>query len=408
MSIKADERKTIVLCVTGSIAAFKAVEIARHLLVAGHRVIPVLTRSGQEFVGKATFNGITGEVVRDSMWDPSFAGEMHISLASQADVVLVAPATADAIARFAQGRANDIMTALVLCARTKVVVAPAMHPRMWAHPATQRNVETLRQDDRIAFVGPVVGPVANGEIGMGRMAEPLDIADAAMGFLTSKDLVGRHLVVTAGPTIEDIDPVRFIGNRSSGKMGFALADCAAKRGARVTLIAGPVELASPQGVTRCNVRGALEMQQTMRDALGPKLDQAHALIMAAAVGDYRPAITHPEKQKRHNEPVQLEFVPNPDLLAQIGAERSGPLPMLTGFAVETSKDALTASATRKLKDKRADLIVANLGADAFGRDTNRATFVDVHGAQALPEMTKTALANQILDRVRDHLARHGA
>ncbi len=247
-------RPTIVLAVSGSIAAYKAVEVARLLKKAGARVIPLLTRSAKEFIGPQTFSGITGEPVVEDMFDPTFAGEKHVELGRSADLVLIVPATADLLARLAAGRADDLVTALVLCASCPILAAPAMHPRMWAHPATKRNVATIQADGRVTLVGPVDGDVASGERGLGRLAEPEEIVRAALSHFEARDLAGLRIVVTAGPTVEDLDPVRFLGNRSTGKMGFALAERAAARGASVTLVAGPVSLATPHGVRRIDVR----------------------------------------------------------------------------------------------------------------------------------------------------------
>ncbi|MBI5536936.1 MAG: bifunctional phosphopantothenoylcysteine decarboxylase/phosphopantothenate--cysteine ligase CoaBC [Deltaproteobacteria bacterium] len=393
-------RPTVALCVTGSIAAFKAVEIARHFIQKGVRVLPVLTRSGARFVGHATFTGLCGEVARDDMWDASFPGELHIHLATEADVVVVAPATADAIARFASGRADDLMAALVLCARGPVVIAPAMHPRMYAHPATQRNVGVLRSDGRVTLVGPVVGEVANGEVGLGRMAEPSDIAAAALSLLRPQDLAGLRIVVTAGPTVEDLDPVRYLSNRSSGRMGFAIAQQAAARGAKVVLVAGPVELATPSGVERVNVRSAMEMRNALWQAMGPELKAADALVMAAAVADYRAAEPSDVKLKRVAGPQSIHFIANPDLLAELGAARSGRSPMLVGFALETATgDELARLAQAKLQSKKVDLVVANGASDAIGGDDTQAMLVSASGIETLAPMTKVALADRLLDRV---------
>jgi phosphopantothenoylcysteine decarboxylase/phosphopantothenate--cysteine ligase len=393
------KRPTVVLCVTGSIAAFKAVEIARHLIQGGVRVLPVFTRSGGKFIGKATLNGICGQVVRDDMWDESFSGELHVHLATEADVVLVAPATADVIARFATGRADDLVAAVVLCAKGPVVVAPAMHPRMWAHPATQRNVRTIKEDGRVQFVGPVVGPVATGEVGLGRMAEPSDIAQAVLSVLAKKDLQGRHVVVSAGPTVEDIDPVRFLSNRSTGRMGFAVAQRAQERGAKVTLVSGPSTIPTPYAVERIDVRGALQMREALQGALA----DADALIMTSAVSDYRVAKPSEYKRKREAEKVALELVANPDLLAEIGASRTGSKPILVGFAVESDEAKLVDYARDKLLKKKVDFVVGNTAKDGFAGDTNRAVIVDNTHAQWTDLMSKYSLADCILDRVRDAL-----
>jgi len=400
MSAEPSSRPTIVLAVSGSIAAYKAVEVARLLKKAGARVLPLLTRAAKEFVGPQTLSGITGEPVVDDMFDPTFAGEKHVELGRHADVVLIVPATADLLARLAAGRADDLLTALVLCASCPIVVAPAMHPRMWSHPATTRNVSTIVTDGRVTFVGPVDGEVASGERGVGRLADPEEIVRAALSQIAAKDLHGLRVVVTAGPTVEDIDPVRFLGNRSTGKMGFALAERAAARGASVTLVAGPVSLATPHGVHRVDVRGALEMKAALWEAIGTNLDRADALIMSAAVADYRPAETSTTKRKRSAESLELKLIPNPDLLAAVGAARRGSKPVLVGFAVETGVDeAILGYARGKLEAKRVDMIVANRAEEVFGRDDNRATIVTRDAVEPLGVLTKRTLADRILDRV---------
>jgi phosphopantothenoylcysteine decarboxylase/phosphopantothenate--cysteine ligase len=396
--------RVVALAVTGSIAAYKAVEVARALVKEGVRVLPVMTGSAARFVGPVTLAGITGEAVATDMWDPSFAGEMHVDLARRADVVAIVPATADVLARLAQGRADDLVTALALCARGPVLAAPAMHPRMWAHPATQRNVADLEVQGRVALVGPVSGEVASGETGTGRMAEPEVIAAAVLAALAPKDLTGRRVLVTAGPTLEDLDPVRFLGNRSSGKMGFAVAGRAAARGARVTLVAGPVALETPWGVRRRDVRGALEMREALWSELGQDLSGADALVMSAAVADHRPREVSAQKTKRKAAELSIALVENPDLLAEIGARRTRPVPVLVGFAVETEQGAgLIGYARRKLEEKKVDLVVANAAVDSFGRDDNRATLVGASSADELPQMSKHALADAILDRIAARL-----
>lgn len=405
----AARRPVVALAVSGSIAAYKAAEVARLLIQAGARVLPIMTRSAREFLGPTTLSGLCGEPVRETMWDPGFAGELHVALAAEADVILLVPATADLLSRLAAGRADDLVTALALCAKGPVLAAPAMHPRMWAHPATARNVATLAADGRVQLVGPVFGEVASGERGLGRMAEPAAIAAAALAQVAPRDLAGLRVVVTAGPTLEDLDPVRFLGNRSTGKMGFAVAERAAARGAQVTLIAGPVSLSTPPGVARVDVRGALSMRSALWRALGEDLRGADALIMTAAVSDYRPAEQHATKLKRSPDITSLPLVANPDLLAEIGAARAarGPAaaggaraPVLVGFAVETAADeGVVAYARHKLAQKRVDMIVANHASDAFGRDDNRATLVTEDAADALGVLPKPVLADRILDRV---------
>jgi phosphopantothenoylcysteine decarboxylase / phosphopantothenate---cysteine ligase len=381
--------------VTGSIAAYKAVLLARLLVQAGARVLPVMTESARQFVGAATLAGITGQTVRETMWD-AYAGEIHVALAAQAELVLVVPATADALARFASGRAEDLLTALVLCAKSPVLAAPAMHPRMWGHPAVKENVAALARQGRVALVGPTEGEVASGEEGIGRMAEPQAIFRAAEAVFTRQDLAGLHVVVTAGPTHEALDPVRYLGNRSSGTMGFRVAERAAARGAQVTLISGPVGRTTPEGVARIDVTTAEEM----RKALEKALKGAHALVMAAAVADYRPKAASKSKLKRQEGTLSLDLVPNADLLAEIGAARTGTSPVLVGFALETEDGkALVGLARKKLAKKRVDLIVANAASVALGGENNRATLVSDTAARDLGLLSKEKVADEILDFV---------
>jgi phosphopantothenoylcysteine decarboxylase/phosphopantothenate--cysteine ligase len=397
--------KRITLCVTGSVAAYKAVLLLRALKQEGAEVEVVLTRSGAEFVGAATFAGLTGRAPRTSMFGADVAGEAHVTLAQQSDLLLIAPATADVLARLAQGRADDLLTATALCARCPVLVAPAMHPSMWAHPATQRNVQTLVADQRVGFVGPVEGEVASGDVGLGRLAEPDTILSFVIAQLTSGTLRGRHVVVSAGPTAEDIDPVRFISNRSSGKMGFAIAERAAAHGAKVTLVAGPVALATPAGVSRIDVRSAQAMRGAIWQALKPDLSGADALIMTAAVADYRPAETHASKLKRGASGIGLELVPNEDLLAEIGLARKSTRPVLVGFALETETgESLISAARGKLARKRVDLVVANHPDSSIGRNTISGNLVGVRDAEAFGPVSKHDAADKLIDYVSRRLS----
>jgi phosphopantothenoylcysteine decarboxylase/phosphopantothenate--cysteine ligase len=390
--------RTVALCVAGGIAAYKAVAVARLLVQQKAKVLPLMTRSGSRFVGAVTLSGITGEPVLEDMWDPSFAGEAHVAIADRADVIAIVPTTADLLARLAEGRADDLVAALALVARSPIVVAPAMHPRMWNHPATVRNVETLRRDGRVTFVGPVFGAVASGDLGVGRMAEPEAIVESIGYALGPRDLEGKHVVVTAGPTVEDLDPVRFLGNRSTGKMGFAVATAAEERGARVTLIAGPVSLATPKGVERVDVRSAVEMGE----AIDRALEDADALIMAAAVADWRPREVSIDKAKKGaGDTMSLELVKNPDLLAGVGARRNGrKKPVLVGFAVET-KD-LVEYARKKLAQKQVDIVVANLAAHGFGGDDDEVVIVGKDSERSMTG-SKRAIADAILDDVLSRL-----
>ncbi len=368
-------------------------EVARLLVKRGVRVIPMMTHSATRFVGPVTLTGICGEETAIDMWDPNVAGERHVAIAAAADVIALVPTTADMLARLASGRADDLVTATVLCARGPVVCAPAMHPRMWSHPATQANVAELARQGRVTLVGPVHGEVASGESGVGRMIEPAAIVEAIFASVTSRELTGKHIVITAGPTFEPIDPVRFIGNRSSGKMGFALATRAAARGADVTLIAGPVSLATPAGVTRVDVGTAEEMRAALARV------KADAIVMSAAVADLRPTAASPTKIKK-DAAQSIALVKNPDLIAEIGAARAGRSPVLVAFALETGDDAHVLSyAKQKLAQKKVDLVVANAAHESLGKDSNRAAIVSASDATPFESSSKEALADRILDRV---------
>ncbi len=402
----------ILLAITGSIAAYKAPMVARALLAKGAHVTPILTRAAHHFLGPATMSGLTSERVYSDMWDPAFPGEMHIELAKTHDILAIVPATADTIARLARGRASDLLTALALSFKGPILLAPAMHPRMWEHPATKRNVATLLADGRVQLIGPVVGEVASGEIGAGRMEDPDKIAARILSLSSSTqgDLRGKTILVTAGPTLEDLDPVRFIGNRSTGKMGFAIANAAARRGAKVILVAGPTELAAAKNIARHDVRSAVEMHDAVLRLAGKNLAKVDVIIKCAAVSDYRPKTVSAEKTKKGKGPVTLELVRTPDILAELGAIRgTKKTPLLVGFAVETgSDDAILGYARDKLARKNVDLIVANAAGDSFGKDSNRAALVTSDEKKAKGDASaafvsgsKAELADRILDCVRD-------
>ncbi|AKV02036.1 Phosphopantothenoylcysteine decarboxylase [Labilithrix luteola] len=399
--------RVVALAVTGSIAAYKSVEVARLLVKAGAKVLPLMTHSATRFVGPVTLAGICGEAVALDMWDPAFSGEMHVSIATRADVIVIVPATADLLARLAQGRADDLVTATVLCAKGPVLAAPAMHPRMWTHPATVENVDALARQGRVRLIGPVDGPVASGESGMGRMADPESIVAEIGKALTSpaRDLEGVRLVVTAGPTHEPLDPVRYLGNRSSGKMGFSIASRAIARGARVELVAGPVSLPTPSGARRHDVETAEQMQRALDGILGADLSGADALVMAAAVADFRPADPKTAKIKKGDgDPSAITLTKNPDLIAVIGARRKGPRPVLVAFALETGDDAAVVTyAQAKRTSKKVDLVVANAAHESLGRVTNRIAIVGKDGAGPFEEADKDDVADRILDRLRDQL-----
>ena len=384
-----------VLCgVSGGIAAYKAPMLVRALMRRGHAVKVVMTRSATRFVGPVTFSGLTGEPPVTDLWDPSYAGEIHVDLAAWAECVVVAPATASTMARVANGIADDALGATLLCYDGPVVYAPAMHHRMWKQPATARNVARLRADGA-HFAGPVDGALASGEVGMGRMAEPEAIALEVEAVLHggARDLAGLSIVVSAGGTREDLDPVRFLGNRSTGKMGFAIATRAAQRGARVVLVSGPTWLDDPRGVEVVRVTSALEMEA----AIGSASEGVDAVVMAAAVADYRPAAVAEHKIAKGDGPLTLELVRNPDILAGLGARRTGARPMLVGFAVQTQD--LVLRAREKLVKKKIDLVVANEARHSFGKDTNRVVLVDAAGEETFPELDKPRVADAILDRI---------
>lgn len=392
--------RTITLCVTGSIAAYKAALVARLLVKEGASVHVLLSDAARHFVGPMTFTGITGNPVHPGMFESNAGGESHVQLAARTDLLLIVPATADVIARVAGGRADDAIGATVLCSRCPIMIVPAMHPNMWSHPATQRNMKLLEDSLRVERVGPVHGEVASGESGEGRMADPEQVLARVLRCLSRGDLHGKHIVVTAGPTVEDIDPVRFIANRSSGKMGFALAERAALRGAQVTLIAGPVSLTTPFNVNRIDVRSAVGMRNAVWQAMRPDLSGADALIMAAAVADYRPTETRATKVKKDAKTFTLELTRNPDILAEIGSARVRPDPLLVGFALETgTDDEVLSYAHRKLEEKRVDLVVANRAQESLDRDDNRVALV----AAVAPSIdlwihsSKAELAERILD-----------
>jgi phosphopantothenoylcysteine decarboxylase/phosphopantothenate--cysteine ligase len=392
-------KKKIVVGVGGGIAAFKAPYLVRELGRRGAEVRVVMTAAATRFVGAITFAGITGKPAIVDLFDPSYPGEVHVELGEWADAVVVAPATQSLLARAAHGFADDAVLATISCAKGPVLFAPAMHTRMWTRASTVRAVRLLHEDGA-RFVGPTSGPLASGESGLGRMVEPEAIADALEALLSPADLAGTTVLVTAGPTYEDVDPVRFVGNRSSGKMGFAIARRAAERGARVTLVAGPVELVTPVGVERVDVRSATEMF----DAVKGRASESDLVVMAAAVADFRPAERSDEKLKKGSTAQSaIALVENPDILATLGKERTGPRPILVGFAVETGD--LVAYARDKLARKRCDLVVANEASASFGRDDNTVVLVDSVRAEPLPPMPKDAVADRILDRARELLER---
>jgi phosphopantothenoylcysteine decarboxylase/phosphopantothenate--cysteine ligase len=392
--------RRVLLGVSGGVAAYKVATVARQLVAAGADVQVVMTASAERFVGPDTFAALTGNPVHTSLWDEP-GTVLHVDLAHAADVALVAPATANSIAKLAHGMADDLLSATLLEADCPLVIAPAMHSGMWQHPATRGNVATL-EERGVRFVGPISGPLAHGDEGVGRLAEPEDIV-AAVESAVGKggDLAGHRVVVTAGPTHEPLDPVRFIGNRSSGKMGLALASEAAARGAEVRLILGPGTAGPPPGVHAEHVTTAEEM----RAAVLREVPRADAVVMAAAVADFRPAAEAPDKLKKDTGPPELALVPTPDILRELGERHDGAV--LVGFAAETSD--LEVEGRRKLDAKGLDLIVVNeVGrvGTGFGSDTNHAMILGRDGRdEALRMWTKRELASAICDRLAELLSR---
>jgi phosphopantothenoylcysteine decarboxylase/phosphopantothenate--cysteine ligase len=391
--------RRVLLAVSGGIAAYKVPELVRGLRRAGHAVRCALTPEAHHFVAPLALQTVSGDAVRSELFDPAAEGEIgHIALADWAEAVVVAPATANLLARMAGGHACDLVTTLLLATRAPLLVAPAMNVNMWRHPATQANVATLRGRG-VRFVGPASGELACGWEGEGRMAEPAEIQGALELLLGRPTLAGERMVVTAGGTRERIDSVRALVNRSSGKMGFAIAAEAARRGAEVTLVAAPSALATPPNVRRVDVESALEM----RAAVQAELAAASVVVMAAAVADFRPAQAAARKIKKEDlgegEGLRLELVPNPDILQEISADRGGRV--VVGFAAE-SHDVVEA-ARRKLRRKGCDLIVANdvSRSDAgFESDRNAVWFVWPGGdVEELPLLPKEEVARRLLDRV---------
>lgn len=390
-------KKNIVVGVCGSIAAYKSAFLVRELTRRGYVVRVAMTESARHFVGAMTFSGITGNPTLTDSWDVAYPGEAHVDLGTWADMMIIAPATRNLIAKMAAGLCEDAVLLTQSCLTGPTLLAPAMHSSMWNGATTQRNIRAL-ESFGVHFVGPESGPLASGTKGTGRMSEPLHIADHAESILRTKvDLQDLNILITAGPTVEDLDPVRFFSNRSSGKMGFALASTARARGARVTLVSGPVSEPSPPGVTRVDVRSAREMFE----AVTVRATSADVIIMAAAVADYRPKETIAQKIKKGEGPMTLVLDRNPDILAHLGQARSGPQPYLVGFALETEN--LEANSRKKLARKRCDLLVANLAEDSFGRNDNRATLITPTSETHLGKMSKLALAEAILSHIRSAL-----
>lgn len=400
------EMPKVVLGVSGGIAAYKACELLRRLTETGHDVRVVPTASALHFVGEATWSALSGNPATTEVWE-SVHEVPHVRIGQAADLVVVAPATADLLAKAAHGLADDLLTNTLLTARCPVVFAPAMHTEMWEHPATQENVATLRRRGAVV-IEPAVGRLTGADTGKGRFPDPVEIFELCRRVLArgpeaaTTDLAGRHVLITAGGTREPLDPVRYLGNRSSGKQGYALARTAAARGARVTLVAGNTELPDPAGVDVVRIGTAVEL----RDAVRKAAPDADAVVMAAAVADFRPAVyaTGKIKKKDGQEPEPVALVRNPDILAEVSADRPRPGQLIVGFAAET--DDVLANGRAKLARKGCDLLVVNEVGEhkTFGSAENEAVILATDGTETpVPYGPKEALADTVWDLVADRL-----
>jgi len=395
--MKSLTNKRILLGVTGGIAAYKAADLVRRLKQAGADVRVAMTDAAQGFVTPLTFQALSGHPVHTDLMDPAAEAAMgHIELARWADAVVVAPCTADFMATLARGEARDLLSTLCLATRAPLAIAPAMNAQMWAHTATQANLDTL-QERGVKVFGPAAGEMACGEIGEGRMLEPADLVVATGGLFDTGQFAGRKVVITAGPTREPIDPVRFITNRSSGRMGYALAEAAAEAGAEVLLVSGPVALPAPERVTRLSVETAGEMHS----AVMAHLADADIFIGTAAVADYRVAEAAEHKIKKQAEQLELRLVRNPDILADVAALE--PRPFVVGFAAETEN--LVEHAREKLKRKRLDMIAANrVGAgQGFDAEDNALEVLWPDGQASLPRASKSQLARELVELIAARL-----
>lgn len=389
--------RRILLGVSGGVAAYKAAELVRLIQKAGGQVQVVMTEAATHFVGTATFQALSGQPVFTDQWDARVANGMsHIDLSRQADAILIAPASTDLMAKLANGLGDDLLSTLCLARDCPLLVAPAMNRQMWEHPATRRNARTLREDG-VTLLGPAAGGQACGETGMGRMLEPEEILDDLVAFFRPKILAGRRVLLTAGPTSEPIDPVRVLTNRSSGKMGYAIARACAEAGADVTLVSGPTALATPRGVTRVDVQTARQML----DAVLPRATDADLFVAVAAVADWRIDSVSASKIKKDasGQPPALRFVENPDILATVA--RLPDAPWCVGFAAE-SEDLERHAQAKRLR-KGVPLLVGNLGPQTFGQDDNELLLVEEAGLTRLPRGDKLALARALVEHVAPRL-----
>lgn len=387
--------KRILLGITGGIAAYKSAELTRLLVKAGAEVHVAMTPSATEFITPLTLQALSGNRVHLDLLDAEAeAGMGHIELARWADVIVVAPATADFMARMTHGQADDLLTAVILASTAQIAIAPAMNQAMWADGITQSNLEAL-QHRRIHVWGPASGEQACGDVGPGRMIEPQEIADRCAGIFETTRLTGKKVLITGGPTREAIDPVRFISNHSSGKMAFALAAEAAAAGAQVSLVSGPVHLPTPDRVGRTDVESA----EQMLEAVMERVADTDIFIGVAAVADYRPATIEAQKIKKNADSMTLALVKNPDIISRVAALTDGP--MVVGFAAET--EHLEANGTEKLKRKGLDLLFANKATETFNSDEVTVTALSGHSQQTLGPGSKLNIARLMLDLIAEHL-----
>ena len=405
-SLRPLEGQKLLLCVGGGIAAYKSLELVRRLRDAGATVQVAMTAGAQQFVTPLSFQALSGHPTRTTLWDSAAEQAMgHIELARWADRIVIAPATADLLARLAHGNADDLVATLCLATTAPLTVCPAMNHRMWLHPATQANISLLRARG-VQVIGPEDGPLAEGESGPGRLSEAQAIVSALAANLAAPAaavpgrLNGTRVLISAGPTYEDLDPVRYVGNRSSGKMGYALAAAAARQGAQVVLVSGPVQLPTPAGVERIDVRSAAQMREAVLSAL-----PADIYIGAAAVADYTPRQVSPQKLKKTagSQTLVLELVRTADILAEVAAQEQA-LKLVVGFAAETHD--VEKYARGKLADKHLDLIIANqvgVAGGGFESDQNAATAYWNGGQREFPGTAKTQLAEQLLDLIAERL-----
>jgi len=392
--------KHILLGITGGIAAYKSADLARQFVKAGAQVRVVMTRAATEFITPLTLQALTGNQVHLELLDADAeAGMGHIELARWADLIVVAPATADFLARATQSHADDLLSTLILATAAKIALAPAMNQGMWADLGVQKNVEALKQRG-YALLGPAQGEQACGDVGLGRMLEPEDILQHCADMFSTGILAGQEVLITGGPTREAIDPVRFLSNHSSGKMAYAIAEQAHAAGAKVTLVSGPVALATPEGVSRIDVTSAQEMFAEVME----RLNSATVFIGVAAVADYRPEKIAVSKIKKHEDTLELKLVKNPDIIREVASKLNGQdqRALVVGFAAET--EDIVGNGQKKLGDKKLDLLFANDATETFNSDSIAVTAISEQGQVALTPGTKTSVARKMIEIIANRLA----